>query len=159
MAQTEIKTRSCKPDLVPLQTAIKKLVEYLKGGQPHGESPSGLLNWLHIKPENMVGWFDERFLIDRGSFAKKLQEVIDARGRLGRAPDFMVLSVGNDLVAQIEMAGNFRRLKPAHHFAKARYNLWNLADGAEGNKQSDSILEEYTTVFLQNAVAAISADT
>jgi hypothetical protein len=156
MPRTEVNTKSCKPELTALQTAIRELVEYLKGNQLHGESPSGLLNWLRIKPEEKEGWFNEKFLIDRKQFSEKLQDVLDSGTKLGRAHDYMVLSVGNDLVAQIEMAGNFRRLKPAHHFAKARYNLRNLAEGAEEPKQSDSILEEYTTVFLQNAVAYIS---
>ena len=156
MVQFEVKTKSCKPDLTPLQTSIKELVKYLKGEQLNGESPSGLLNWLRIEPGKVKGWFDEKFLIDRKVFTDKLEEMIASEGKIGRGHDLMILAVGNDLVAQIEMAGNFRRLKPAHHFGKARYNLKNLAEGAEEPKQSDSILEEYTTVFLQNAVAAIS---
>ena len=155
----ETNTKSVKPDLMPLQTAITELVKYLKGAQPRGESPSGLLNWLHIKPGEVEGWFDRKFLLDRKVFTEKLQRMIDSEGAEGRGHDLMILSVGNDLVAQIEMACNFRRLKPAHHFAKARYNLLNLAEGAVEPKQSDSILEEYTIVFLQNAIAAISAET
>lgn len=156
MQKTNNATQSCKPDLVPLQGAIKELNKYLSGAQPNGKSSSGLLNWLLIDPEGE--WFDEDYLIDRKVFADKLDELKatspeSSEGDVGRGLDLMILAVGNDLVAQIEMAGNFRRLKPAHHFAKGQYNLYNLAKGAEGTKSSDSILEEYTYTFLKNAVA------
>jgi len=155
-----INTKSISPDLTPLQNTIREVVRYLKGGQLHGQSSTGLLNWLRIKPgggadgssfEEDELIFDDEFKIDREVFTEKLQDMIDADGKIGRAPDLMVLSVANDLVAQFEMAANFRRMKPAHHFAKAWYNMRNLAEGALEPNNSPSILEEYTTVFLENA--------
>jgi len=148
---------SINPPLEPVQKTIRQLLDkYLNSTQERDVSPTGLLNWFAYQPrDGSESVFDEKFLIDRQIYTDKFKEMFDS-GLTGRAHDSFIMSVTNDLIAQVEMAASFRRMKISHHFAKSLYNIEWLSKGAQDPKKSDSILEEYTTVFLENAVKYIS---
>jgi hypothetical protein len=151
------KIRSINPTIEPLQKTIKQIIDkYLNSEQERDISKTGLLNWFAYKPrDDSESIFDENFLIDRKDYTDKLQEMFDNKDT-DRAHDSMIMSVANDLIAQVESVASFRRAKISHHFAKSLYNIEWLGKGAKKPKKSDSILEEYTTVFLENAVKHIA---
>jgi hypothetical protein len=147
-------TKSSKPPLEPIQRTIEQLVAYLNSSEERDISVSGLLNWFSmLRRDNGESVFTEKGLLKpkyRDQYVERLKEMI-AGNVEGRAYDGVIMGVANDLLAQIETAVNFRRLKIGHHFAKSRYNIESMGKGAVEPKNSDSILEEYTSVFLENA--------
>ena len=155
-------TSSSKPPLEPVQLTIGQIVAYLNSQGDRDISVSGLLNWFSmLRRDNIASVFDANGHIKpalRGQYAKHLKDLLDAKSEKsqGRAHDGMIMGVANDLVAQVELAANFRKLKIGHHFAKSRYNITQMGKGAIAPKNSDSILEEYTSVFLANAEHYVS---
>ena len=139
---------------------IKQIVAYLNAKGDRDASATGLLNWFSIeRRDGEESVFDEDSQIKaelRDQYVDLLKELYDAEEAKGRAHDGMVMGVANDLIAQFEMAANFRTTRIGHHFAKSRYNIALMGNGAVEPKNSDSILEEYTSVFLENAVKYIS---
>jgi hypothetical protein len=161
---TSVPTQSIKPDLRPVQRVIGQIVQYLNSTTGKDVSVSGLLNWFSMRTRNGgESVFDDDGLVKedlRKVYVEQLKKAVDSIkgkdiGDAGRAMDGMIMSVANDIVAQLETVVNFRRLKVGHHFAKSRYNLEWLGKGAKDLKKSDSVLEEYTSVFLQNAIEYI----
>jgi len=145
----------------PLQKTVRHIVDYLNATAPCDVALSGLHNWMSIKGRNKdwdASVFEPNGLIKeklREQYAKKFLALLEDPKETGRAHDSMIMSVANDLVAQIEMAANFRKLKIGHHFAKSRYNIEQLGKGAKPPKNFDSILEDYTTGFIANAIKYI----
>jgi len=148
------RTRSLTIDLEPVEKIIRQIKEYLNSDHERDVALTSLLNWFSVKTRNGESAFDG-FLLDRETYAQTLREARDGE-ETGRAHDSFIMSVANDIVAQIEMAASFRRAKPAHHFAKSRNNITWLGKGAEKPKISDSVLEEYTSKYLQNAMAYVA---
>ena len=147
-----------------LDKPIQQIVQnYLNCTDRRDVSPTGMLNWFAMKPrgggnsafENKdVGGIGKDFLIDRQKQTDILSKNFKDREKLsvGRAHDAMILSVSNDIIAQIEAAANFRRNKVSSHFAKSRFDIEQMGKGAKAPKYKESILEEYTTGFINNAI-------
>jgi len=152
---------SVRPELDQLEKPVKQLVEkYLASDNERDVSLSGVLNWFSVmtRGDRSSSAFKD-FLLERDSFLKKFRDAHNEvkekeDSHAGVANDAVILGVANDLVAQIEMAANFRRLKASHHFAKTRYNLVNGL--GKGYDKEDAILYQYTINFLEDAVAYIS---
>jgi len=152
-------TEPIKHPVEPLEKTITYMVNYLKSTDKHDVSPSGLLNWFSQRRKNFgERVFDDGGLINRTEYSEAFEEALSAaidKESMGRALDFLIMGVSNDIIAQIEMAANFRNTKIAHHFAQSLYNIEQLSTGAQEPKGSDSILEEYTTTFVNNAIKRV----
>ena len=142
----------------PLRKTIDLMAAYLKSEDERDTSPAGLLNWFaqqHAMYEDQV--FDDDGLIDRSEYVEAFNKALSGDGQsMGRALDFLIMSVSNDIIAQIEAAANFRNTKIAHHFAQSLYNIGQLSTGAQEPRGSESILKEYTTTFIKNAIQRVS---
>jgi len=147
-----------------LQKPIKQIVKnYFLCEGDRDVSLSGMLNWFAIKPrqggesafeESKSSGIGKDHLLERKKHVEVLSSGLEPKEprSSGRAHDLMILSVSNDIIAQLEAAANFRRMKVSHHFAKSKYNIRQLGEGAKEPKKEDSILEEYTVTFINNAI-------
>jgi len=145
--------------LETLEKPIDQIVKnYLTSEHPRDVSPTSLLNWFSINTRSGGQSAFKNFLLDRKEYTDKLKEAVDQvksgdPATAGTGLDGAIICTANDLVAQLEMVTNFRRLKVSHHFAKAKYNLVDfLGKGAKGDNEGDSILQEYTYRFLQDGM-------
>jgi hypothetical protein len=148
--------------LKQLEKPINQLIDkYLASDNHQDVALSGLLNWFSITPRDGTPSAFKNSLLARNDFVEKFIEVYEQAASeqdnaAGRVDDFVILSVANDLVAQIEMAANFRRLKVSHHFAKSRYNLVDSLGKGTHTAKKAPVLRQYTLDFLQNAVTGVN---